>query len=103
MADFKISQRAREDLEAIWYYSFTTWGVNQAHKYARQFTDRFQQLADLPAMGQDASMIKNRYRQFKEGSHLIFYTQVSGEVIEIVRVLHERMDVNAQFPDDEQT
>jgi toxin ParE1/3/4 len=37
--------------------------------------------------------IKNGYRASKVKSHLIFYKTSSESEIEIIRILHERMDI----------
>jgi toxin ParE1/3/4 len=94
MPDFKLSPKAREDLEAIWDYSYDTWGEKQANNYVRQLNDGFELLADAPDTGQDVSHIREGYRKHQVGRHVIFYRSTPEDDIEVVRVLHERMDTD---------
>lgn len=57
-------------------------------------------LAVSPLVGKDAVYIRENYRKYRVGRHIIFYRLVLDEGIEIVRVLHERMDVDEQFAED---
>lgn len=65
--------------------------------YAKQFDDAFEMLAQSPESGIKCDSIKKGYRKFPNGSHLIFYRALGGVEIEIVRILHKRMDVLSQF------
>ncbi len=40
--------------------------------------------------------IRQGYRKYYQGRHVIFYRQ-AGEDIEIIRILHERMDIEARL------
>ena len=53
----------------------------------------FSDLTVHPLMGRDCSDIRPGYRKYGIGKHLVFYRQIESEEIEIVRILHERMDV----------
>lgn len=41
--------------------------------------------------------IKPGYRATKVKSHLIFYRKSDDETIEIIRILHERMDIETRL------
>jgi toxin ParE1/3/4 len=43
--------------------------------------------------------IKENYRKFPQGSHVIFYLIVSQNNIQIIRILHRNMDVPPKFGD----
>jgi toxin ParE1/3/4 len=43
--------------------------------------------------GEDASHIRPGYRKQLSGRHVIYYRETEEGVIEVVRVLHQRMDV----------
>jgi toxin ParE1/3/4 len=49
-------------------------------------------LLQNPDTGQDAGTVRAGYRKQRSGSHFIFYRQISGGGIEIIRVLHQQMD-----------
>jgi toxin ParE1/3/4 len=91
-----LSLSARADLAAIWDYTADQYGLDQADIYLSDI-DRILALAlDYPEMGQDYSGIREGYRKLGSGHHLIFYT-ASDRGIEIIRVLHERMDIEAHL------
>jgi toxin ParE1/3/4 len=47
--------------------------------------------------GKSAEMTRKNYRVSKVKSHLIFYRKASDGVVEIVRILHERMDIRKRI------
>lgn len=47
-------------------------------------------LVDAPHRGVAVDAVRLGYRHLRAGSHVIFY-RISGETIEIVRILHARM------------
>ncbi|WP_370543326.1 type II toxin-antitoxin system RelE/ParE family toxin [Geobacter sp. OR-1] len=65
--------------------------------YLRMLDASFQQLAANPLKGKDCSDIRDGYRKLNAGSHVIFYRQQSIDSIEIVRVLHGRMDIETRL------
>jgi toxin ParE1/3/4 len=96
---YTVRPQALEDLEQIWSYSLDIWGEAQADAYIRQISITFATLATSPLLAIDAGHIREAYRKYKVGRHLIFYRIILDEGIEIVRILHERMDVDEQFAD----
>jgi toxin ParE1/3/4 len=61
--------------------------------YLAQFDRRFHALAELPNLGRSCDDIRPGYRRYSEGSHKIFHREAGGG-IEIVRILHGRMDAD---------
>lgn len=61
--------------------------------------DCFRQLAADPLIGQDAGDICDGYRKHRAGRHVIFYRQKNEDAIEIVRILHGRMDIENRLAD----
>ncbi len=100
MADFQLTPRAEEDLEAIWDYTAQTWSVTQADKYVDSIFDMIEQLAANPKRGRSADDVRQGYRKQAVGAHLLFYRELD-DGLEIVRILHARMDIFAQFNDDQ--
>jgi toxin ParE1/3/4 len=88
---FRLSPRARQDLETIWRYSAAEWGFRQADLYALQLNERFGMLAANPAAGRREPRLRQPVRIFPFASHVIAYRE-TGEGVEIVRVLHARRD-----------
>lgn len=91
---YRISIEATSDLEYIWLYTFENWSLEQADRYIRFLLDEFNYLSNHPLSGKDRSDLYKGYRSSKVKSHFIFYwiDQRNNE-IEIVRILHERMDI----------
>jgi len=88
----RITPRARLDLKAIWTYTLKRWGEPQADLYLRQLDAGIQSLLDFQDLGESCEHIRAGYRRLLVNRHLIFYQY--GEMhIEIVRVLHQSMDV----------
>lgn len=98
--NYRISVKASEDIENIWLYTFENWSLEQADRYINLIFNEIEYLAEKPASGKDFSHIRKHYRYSKVKSHLIFYriTATQNE-IEIIRVLHQRMDIENRLND----
>jgi toxin ParE1/3/4 len=92
MPGYRISRPAANDLRGINRYTAQRWGVEQARAYYARLLQCFEMLAENPALGVARPGVREGYRSFVEGSHVIFY-QEQGDTIRIVRVLHGRQDV----------
>lgn len=91
---YKISAKAREDIEEIWLYTFKNWSIEQADRYVSLLFEEINYLAQHPDSGREFDNIRKNYRGSKLKSHLIFYRWIKSQgYIEIIRVLHERMDI----------
>ncbi len=91
---YKISAQASEDIENIWLYTFENWSIEQADRYINLIFDEIEYLADNPKSGKDFDYIRKNYRCSKVKSHIIFYRLIAKQNdIEIIRVLHQRMDL----------
>jgi toxin ParE1/3/4 len=92
MASYRLTRAAREDLAEIGRYTERRWGPAQRRDYLAQLDARMESLVDHPQMGMARDDVRPGYRCLREARHLIFYRAAAGTV-EIVRVLHQRMDV----------
>lgn len=88
-----FSPKARADLSDIWDYTLAEWGVAQAEKYVRELWAEMQKQARDPSTSIDIGDVRKGYRKARCGSHVIFF-KVTGEGIDVVRILHRRMDFN---------
>ena len=93
MGSFTLTNKAKADLKSLAVYTQRKWGKSQRGIYLKKFDDAFHLLADSPEMGTKCDFIKSGYRKFPNISHVIFYRAVSDTQIEIIRILHKRMDV----------
>jgi toxin ParE1/3/4 len=78
----------------------THWGSIQARAYLEGLDKTMRALADNPDLGRERTDIYDGARSFPCGKHVIFYRVFAEGVIEIARVLHQRMDVFGQFNDE---
>ncbi len=97
MGTFILTHAALADLKSIAAYTQRKWGKEQRKIYVRQFDDAFHMLAETPDVGIKCDLIKPGYKKFPNASHLIFYRCLSDDQIEIVRILHKRMDAQEKL------
>ena len=92
--NFRISVKAAEDLEKIWLFTLENWSCEQADRYLSLILDEITFLAKYPENGIDFGDVRNGYLYSKVKSHLVFYKRnEKNKVIEVIRILHERMDL----------
>ena len=96
---YKISVEAAADLENSWLYTFDKWSLEHADRCVNLIFDEIEYLSTSPASGKDLSHIREKYRSSKVKSHIVFYRQVANHAIEIVRVLHQQMDIQHHLTD----
>ena len=96
--NYKISQEANWDLENIWLYTYENWSVEHADRYFDLIMDEIEYLAENPKFGKDYGRVRKGYFRSKIKSHFIFYKiNQKQEKIEIIRILHQRMDINSRL------
>lgn len=98
-SSFALTARAKQDLQEIARFTEKTWGRAQRNLYIKQLDDAFHLLAETPMLGKACDDIKAGYRKFPQGSHVIFYKSGDQARIEIIRILHKHMDVDAHITD----
>ena len=99
MPAFRLSAKALEDLKTIGRFTLKTWGREQCKIYVSKLDAGFHMLADQPHLGIARDDIREGYRVYHVGRHLIFYRPKSN-YIEIIRILHDRMDVQTRLSDE---
>ena len=92
MPEIALRPKALDDLDGIWQYTEETWGVEQAERYLRALNGTFEALAEKPELGRIYDEVYEGLRVYPSGRHLIFFL-ATNEGIDVVRVLHERMDI----------
>lgn len=97
MIPFKLTNKAKVDLKDIAIYTQEKWNKQQRNIYLKQFDDAFHKLAKTPSMGINCDFIRQGYRKFPQGSHVIFYKDGSTSTIEIIRILHKQMDYSSNL------
>ena len=96
MANYLLSELAQQDIISIRDYTMDTWGQEQVSKYLSQLEQRFEWLAENPQLGKKRDDVKEGYRSYPEGRHVIFYRITEGGV-EVIGVPHQSEDIEHHF------
>jgi toxin ParE1/3/4 len=94
---YRISKQAIDDLNDIWVYTFHKWSKEQADRYYDLIIEEIEFISDNYLIGKSVELTRKNYRVTKIKSHLIFYRKVENEIVEIVRILHQRMDIKKRL------
>jgi toxin ParE1/3/4 len=108
MARYRLSRPAQADLAHILATSAEQWGIAARRRYAALLTAAMRRVAADPeaAVSHDRSDMLLGLRSFhlrhargedagdrvRRPSHILYYRPIRPDLIEIVRILHERMD-----------
>jgi len=94
---YRISEQAIMDLNAIWVYTFNKWSKIQADRYYDLIIDEIEFVANNSLTGKSVEETRKKYSVTKIKSHLIFYRKTENDIVEIVRILHQRMDIKKRL------
>jgi toxin ParE1/3/4 len=108
MARFRLSRRAQADISNILASSAENWGAAAEGRYERLLTRSMRQVAIEPdgrttrertdlALGLRSFHVRylrpaNRGARVRRPVHVLFYRIIEPGLVEIVRILHERME-----------
>jgi toxin ParE1/3/4 len=99
MAKVILRQEAIDDLNDIWDYTFEKWSENQADKYYATLKLACEVIGENPEFGKEYDGISKNLLGLKSGKHIIFYQLITEDEIEVIRILHERMDLKNRMND----
>jgi toxin ParE1/3/4 len=97
MAKYKLTNKAVADLKSIWNYTFDNWSERQADKYYNMLIDNFNQISKNPSLGKNYPDIFDDILGLRVGRHIVFYLQNQNSEIEIIRILHEKMELKSRI------
>ena len=97
MAKLILRQEAIDDLTDIWEYTFETWSENQANKYYEAIKQACLDISQNPDKGRQYSEINENLLGYRINKHIIFYHLVNTNELEVIRILHEKMDLRNQL------
>ncbi|MDR7170508.1 toxin ParE1/3/4 [Nocardia kruczakiae] len=69
-------------------------GLDQAETYVRGLQHAIERAAADPRIGRSCDEIRPGYRKLAAGSHTLYYRLTGDGVVDVVRILHQRMDVD---------
>jgi toxin ParE1/3/4 len=102
MRKLHLSPAASEDLENILQFTLDSWGEKQFEVYLSFFQETFDSIQKDPEclLSQGRDEIFKACRSIRSGHHVVFY-RLKNKNIEIIRILHEKMDFSRHFEEEE--
>ncbi len=95
MKSIKVSDRAREDLDALWL-DIAADNSRAADRLVHRIVNQYTKLCQFPGMGPRRDELRPGLRSWPVGNYLIFYKS-TDEGIEIIRILHGARDLPTLF------
>lgn len=92
---YRLSPLAEADLEEIWSYTAERWSPAQAEIYHDGIIAALEALARGLRRGRPVAF-RPGYLKLTVGAHLVFYRQTETS-IDVIRLLHQRMDVETHL------
>lgn len=89
----RFTPQARRDLSEILKYTDRKWGRKQRDIYKYRFAKAVSALSSNPELGVSVDDVAQAVRAHSVESHILYY-RIIGNVVEIVRILHERLDAS---------
>lgn len=99
MSAYRFSNKAVADLSGIWNYTCDKWSEKQADRYYAMLLQVCKKIAGKPTIGKKYDEVYIGLLGYKASQHIIFYRVVAVKEIEIVRILHSRMDIANRIGD----
>jgi toxin ParE1/3/4 len=95
MANYRLSNSAKEDLIRIHQFGVSKFGITQADKYFNAFFDYFEIISQNPLAFESVDYLKAGYRRCPCGSDTIYY-KITEDVVEIMAIVGMQ-DINNIF------
>ncbi len=86
MADYKLSNAAKDDLIRIYHYGVEKFGMTQADKYFDSFFKYFDIISQQPYAFESIDYIKKGYRRCACGPDSIYY-KINNDAVEIMAII----------------
>jgi toxin ParE1/3/4 len=96
MANYRLSEKADQDLDDIFLYSFESFGLEKADDYLDSLITRLHNISNSPMMYPEAQDVQRGIRCSVHSPHTIYYRLIDKEV-EIIRILRQQ-DVTKAIP-----
>ena len=86
MAQFKLTNKAVEDLSNIWNHTFEVWSEKQADKYYNGLISDCQEISENLHLGKNYEGISKQLLGMQANRHIIFYRTLNKNYVEITRI-----------------
>ncbi len=101
MTGYRLGSAADRRLDEIYEYTARLWGDDQAKRYLADLFATFARIGAREIVGRRPPLrLKLDAYSVRSGSHLIYWREDPVAGIEIMSILHERMDQAARLADD---
>jgi toxin ParE1/3/4 len=94
--NYKFSSKAQSDLINIWEFTLENWSIDQADRYYNLIIDKVKDICKKPDLGRSYNHVRQNYWGVNVKSHIVFY-KIGKEEIEVIRILHQRMDLESRL------
>jgi len=91
VTSYRLTPAAQRDLSSIWDFTEERWDAHQAEIYVGEIKAAIERIADDPSRGHACDELREGYRRYGIGSHLLFY-RARADGVDVIRILHQRMD-----------
>ena len=88
---YQLYPKAMTDLENIYLYGRSEFGLKKADSYIKNMEIAFQNIANNPDCARQCFHIRNKLMAWNVESHVIFFKKTKKGIV-IIRVLHQSMD-----------
>ncbi len=95
--NYRISSVALNDIENIFQYTLERWSLQQADAYYRLIMQEIERMTQYFESGTELNHNRMGYRLFRVKSHFIIGRKGEDGFIEIIRILHRRMEISHQL------
>ena len=93
MANYRLSNVAKEDLIRIHQYGVEKFGLTQADKYFDSLFEYFEIISQRPFSFESVDYLRKGYRQCVCGSDSIYYKIANNGIVEIMAIIGKQ-DLN---------
>ena len=97
MFKYELTNKANEDLNKIWNYTYDEWSEEQADKYYFELLDCCQFIAENQNLGRNYIEIEDTLFGYLINKHIIFFQKISEVKILVIRILHTSMDLKTRI------
>lgn len=97
MNRYQFTNKAVEDLSTVWNCAFDIWSKIRADEYYAELVDKCVNMVGEPNLGRSYSGIISAVKGVKINKHIIFYRVINKDLIEIERIIHERLDLRSRM------
>jgi toxin ParE1/3/4 len=93
MANYRLSNVAKEDLIRIYQYVIEKFGLTQADKYFDSLFEYFEIISERPFSFESVDYLRKDYRRCVCGSDSIYY-KIANDVIVEIMAITGKQDLN---------